>query len=97
MKNFKKTFLCSIFFLSFNTSASAESTWYGYDYDNKTEVEIDSGNRVREGSMIQFYESKSDNYHTARVLFVEAIAGGTRVQVLDLDVKKERTLTMREE
>lgn len=68
--------------------------WTGYDYDNKTEVEIGEGNLVREGLVIQFYDSKADNYHTAKVLFQDEVAGGTRLQVLDLDTKKERILLM---
>ena len=97
MPNIKIILLTGAIFLHAVSAQAQSATWDGYDYDNKTDVEIGSGNLVREGSMIQFYESKSDNYHTARVIFVEAIAGGTRVQVLDLDTKKERTLTMREE
>ena len=96
MPNIKIILLAGTIFLHGINARAESSTWDGYDYDNKTEVEIGSGNLVREGSMIQFYESKSDNYHTARVLFVEDIAGGTRVQVLDLDTRKERTLTMRQ-
>ncbi|MBU6140799.1 MAG: DUF5334 domain-containing protein [Proteobacteria bacterium] len=70
------------------------SAWSGYDYENKTEVEIGEGNLVREGLIIQFYDSKLDNYQTVKVLFMEDIAGGTRLQVKDLDTKEERTLIM---
>lgn len=68
--------------------------WTGYDYDNKTEIEIPQGNLVREGLIIQFYDSKIDNYHTAKVLFSDEVAGGTRIQLNDLDSKKERTFIM---
>ncbi len=68
--------------------------WTGYDYDNKTQIEIEEGNLVREGLVIQFYDSKLDNYRTVKVLFMESIAGGTRLQVKDLDTKEERTLIM---
>ena len=71
--------------------------WTGYDYDNKTQIEIGEGNLVREGLVIQFYDSKLDNYRTAKVLFMESVAGGTRLQVKDLDTKEERTLIMNEE
>ena len=85
--------VAAIFFFSSRSSYS----WDGYDYDNKIEVEIGPGNLVREGLMIQFYDSKDDNYHSAKVIFMDAVAGGTRIQLQDLDAKKERTLIMKSE
>jgi hypothetical protein len=90
----KKTFIAILtaFFLTTNPSYA----WTGYDYDNKTEVEIGPGNLVREGLVFQFYDSKSDNYHTAKVLFMDSVAGGTRIQLQDLDTKKERIFIMQD-
>ena len=68
--------------------------WSGYDYDNKTEIDIGPGNLVREGLVIQFYDSKDDNFHTGEILFMDSVASGTRLQIKDLDTKKERTLIM---
>ena len=85
-----------LFLVLFLTTKSAFA-WTGYDFDNKTEIEIGEGNLVREGLMIQFYDSKLDNYRTVKVLFMEAIAGGTRIQVKDLETGEERTLIMNEE
>ncbi|MBM3589970.1 MAG: hypothetical protein FJX30_01140 [Alphaproteobacteria bacterium] len=73
---------------------SEAKAWSGYDYDCKTEIDIGSGNLVREGNLIQFYDSKDDNFHTARVQFVQSVAGGTEVNVIDLDTKKERFFLM---
>lgn len=91
----KKIFIAisTAFFFSINTSYA----WTGYDYDNKTEIEIGPGNLVREGLIFQFYDAKTDNYRTAKVLFVESVAGGTRIQLKDLDSKKERTFIMQSE
>ncbi len=88
-----------IFFLALLTISNIAiplnaSAWSGYDYDNKAEIDIGPGNLVREGLIIQFYDNRSDNFHTARVLFSEEIAGGTRLQIQDLDSKKERTFIM---
>ncbi len=88
----KTTPLLAAVFLIFSNSVLA---WSGYDFDNKTDIEIGDGNLVREGLTIQFYDAKEDNYHTAKVLFMESIAGGTRIQIDDLDSEKERTLIMR--
>ncbi len=84
--------ITTIFFLSTNPCLS----WDGYDYDNKTEIEIGPGNLVREGLIFQFYDSKDDNYHTAKVLFLDETAGGSRIQLQDLDTKKERIFIMRD-
>lgn len=91
----KKTF-CAIF-ASFFLNINPALAWNGYDYDNKTSIEIGPGNLVREGSMIQFYDSKKDNYVTAKILFMDSVAGGTRIQLEDLDSKKERTFIMESE
>ena len=68
--------------------------WSGYDFDYKTEIDIGPGNLVREGSVIQFYDTKDDNFHTAKVIIVQSIAGGTEVVINDLDTKKERSFIM---
>jgi len=90
---FYKIFLTSsISSLSFfSTKAQA---WSGYDFETKTEIDIGQGNLVREGSLIQFYDSKDDNFHTARINFMQASAGGVEMNLLDLDTKKERNFVM---
>ena len=91
----KKTFLLfTLLTLIFRINSSF--AWNGYDYDNKTEIEIGPGNLVREGSIFQFYDSKMDNYRTGKILFMDSVAGGTRLQLQDLDSKKERTFIMKE-
>ena len=43
----------------------------------------------------QFYDSKLDDYHSGKISFMESVAGGTRIQLLDLDEnEKERTFIM---
>ncbi len=87
-------FFASTFFLALFCKQNSSYAWTGYDYDNKVEIEIGQGNLVREGLVIQFYDSKEDNYHTAKVMFMDDVAGGTRLQIQDLDTKKERTFLM---
>lgn len=92
-----KIFLPAILFSIFISCVIAYSAfaWSGYDFDNKTEIDIGPGNLVREGMLIQFYDAKSDQFHSAKILFVEEIAGGTRIQLKDLDEgEKERTFIM---
>lgn len=80
---------CSIILASRNCLA-----WSGFDYENKTSIEIPVGNLVREGSVIQFYETKSDNYRTAKIIFMQSVALGTEIELLDLDSKKNRVFIM---
>ena len=69
--------------------------WSGYDYENKTQINIEPGNLVREGLVIQFYDVKSDAYHMAKVLVLEENSGGTTViKAEDLETKKERSFLM---
>jgi hypothetical protein len=83
---------CATFFSNITQSKA----WSGYDYDNKTEIEIETGNLVREGLTIQFYNSKDDKYHAGKVMYMESVAGGTRIQIEDLDMKKERIFIMQD-
>ena len=90
---FLKIFLNSllIFISFFSKNARA---WSGYDYEKKTEIDIGQGNLVREGSLIQFYDSKDDNFHTAKINFMQSSAGGVELNLIDLDTKKERNFIM---
>ena len=45
-------------------------------------------------NLIQFYDSKDDNFRTAKVVSIQSVAGGTEVIVFDLDSKKERQFIM---
>ena len=90
---FLKIFLSSLL-ISLSFFIKKAQAWSGYDYETKTEIDIGQGNLVREGSLIQFYDSKDDNFHTARINFMQSSAGGTELNLLDLDTKKERNFVM---
>jgi len=90
---FHKIFLASlIIFVKFFVRDSY--AWSGYDYESKTEIDIGQGNLVREGNVIQFYDSKDDNFHTAKINFMQSSAGGVEINLVDLDTKKERNFVM---
>ncbi len=90
---FKKTSV--IFFAAFFFAKNCfAEVWSGYDFDDKTAVQIEEGNLVREGLIIQFYDFNLDEYHAAKILFIDSVIDGTRIQIKDLDAKKERTLIM---
>ena len=90
---FLKIFLSSLL-ISLSFFIKKAQAWSGYDYETKTEIDIGQGNLVREGSLIQFYDSKDDNFHTAKINFMQSSAGGVEVNLLDLDTKKERNFVM---
>jgi hypothetical protein len=96
-KNLIKNSVIIVTFVSFFLATNSAYAWNGYDYDNKTEIEIGPGNLVREGLVIQFYDSKDDQYHTAKISFIDEVAGGSRIQLRDLDTKKDRTFIMQAE
>lgn len=89
---FFQLFLVIILLISILTSNCF--AWAGFDYENKTSIDIPVGNLVREGSVIQFYETKSDNYRTAKVIFIQSLAIGTEIELFDLDNKKNRVFIM---
>jgi len=89
---FFQLFLVIILLISMLTSNCL--AWAGFDYENKTSIDIPVGNLVREGSVIQFYETKSDNYRTAKVIFIQSLAMGTEIELFDLDNKKNRVFIM---
>ncbi len=89
-----KKLYTTIFFAILLLTSKFAAAWTGYDYDSKSTIEISEGNLVREGSVIQFYDYKIDNARTAKILFIDETAGGMRIQLQDLDAKKERTFIM---
>ncbi|MCE2687350.1 MAG: DUF5334 family protein [Rickettsiales bacterium] len=76
--------LISIFLTSFKDSY-ASSVWSGRDALTNIVIEIPSGNTVRSGNVIEFYDDKDQNYHTARVVSVQSSFGGSELVVEDLD------------
>ena len=92
--NKKNLILIIKIFLIFFLNQSFLIAWDGYDFDNKTSIEIAPGNLVREGNIIQFYETKSDNFRTGKILFMQSVALGTEIELIDLVSKKNRVFIM---
>ena len=83
--------LFTFVFLNFSSNSYA---WSGYDFNNKVDIEIDQGNLVREGLLIQFYDSKTDSYHGGKILLMESDSGGTMLRIQDLELNIIRTFIM---
>jgi len=88
------TFFYSLFIIFFFSLSSQSYAWSGYDFDNKVDIEIDEGNLVREGLLIQFYDSRTDNYHGGKILLMESHPGGIELKIKDLDLDIIRTFIM---
>ncbi len=74
---------------------SQSLAWEGIDQERNSIIEIPSGNLVREGLVIEFYDN--DDLHMGRITSMTTIASGTELIVEDLNEdKQERTLIMRE-
>lgn len=87
-----KIFILFVILLITNNSQSL--AWSGYDYNNKSAIEIEEGNLVREGLIIQFYDLQSDSYITAKVILLEDDAAGVKLVLHDLDHDITRTFFM---
>lgn len=68
--------------------------WDGYDYETGGSIEIESGNTVREGNDIEFYDYNNGNYHSGEVNDINGSGSGTEVEVYDYDTGEYRTFDM---
>lgn len=87
-----KFFYFFLLFLILQTQKSL--AWSGYDFDKKTEIDIPPGNLVREGYIIEFYDSADDNFRTAKILQMQSSGQSVELTILDLDAKKQRNFLM---
>ncbi|EZH79571.1 hypothetical protein AU05_17325 [Ectopseudomonas composti] len=68
--------------------------WDGYDYDAGSDVSIESGNLVRPGETIEFYDYGSGEYRDADVESINRYGGSVEVEVYDHDSGEYRTFEM---
>jgi hypothetical protein len=80
-----------ILLLSFTNHSFA---WDGYDRATSGEIEIGSGNLVREGETIRFYDWEKEENHRGEINSVEYKFHGVTIEIYDLDEKKDRTFEM---
>ncbi len=75
--------------------SSPALAWTGYDYTEKTEIIISGGNLVREGLVIEFYDTKADEYHNGKIIMMEETSGGdATLKVEDFNTEKTRVFVM---
>ena len=94
-KNMKFAPLLISSFLLLISTASTSLAWDGVDMKRNSTIEIQSGNLVREGSFIDFFDSSDGNYHAAKVLTTNSVSNGTEIVIEDMtENHKERTFIM---
>lgn len=67
--------------------------WGGYDVDSGGNIEIESGNLVREGEMVEIYDYDADEY---RDVSIESVNGDGQLEVYDYETDEYRTFEMDE-
>lgn len=96
----QKKLVAKIFFPTLLCLALANNNslaWDGIDPKKNSAIEIEAGNLVREGSIIDFYDSSDGNYHTGKVVMMNSVAHATEITIDDFTEKhKERFFLMNE-
>ncbi len=85
MKHLKFVLLIISLLPVFLKDSYGKSAWVGRDISTNIIVEIPPGNTVRSGNVIEFYDDKDQNYHTAKVVSLQSSFGGSELVVEDLD------------
>lgn len=69
--------------------------WDGIDIKNRSLIEIGSGNLVREGLFIDFYDCEDGILHEAEVVLIEYLPdGNARLILKDLELSSKREFIM---
>jgi len=93
----KTTSIFCLTILGIFTASNSCLAWDGIDPKKNSSVEIEAGNLVREGAIIDFYDSADGNYHTGKVVLMNASSNATELTVEDFtENHKERFFLMNE-
>jgi hypothetical protein len=89
--------IITLFLITINLTNPAFA-WMGYDYQEQTDINISGGNLVREGLVVEFYDTKDDNYHNGKIIMMEQTSSGaTTLKIEDFNTGKERVFVMGED
>lgn len=70
------------------------AAWDGFDYENGASVEIESGNLVRPGRDIEFFDYEAGEYRYGTVESMSNLGSGVEVEVFDYEAGEVRTFEM---
>jgi hypothetical protein len=91
MNSAKLTMMVALVVASVGTNANA---WDGSDSSTGEGVEIGSGELVRSGNSIEFYDSATGEYHHADVHDINRFGSTVEVELFDYTKGEHRTLEM---
>ena len=74
--------------------SSLTLAWDGYDYEEGSYVEIESGNLVRPGKEIEIYDYGDGEYHNVEVQTINRFGNTVEVEVYDYETGEIRFLEM---
>jgi hypothetical protein len=68
--------------------------WSGFDYETGSYIEIESGNLVRTGNEIEFYDYATGSYHYGVVESMRSYGSSVEVEVFDYETGTYRYFEM---
>ena len=75
--------------------ASAQAlAWDGYDWDSSSDITIESGNLVREGREIEYYDWDEGEYKYGDVQRIDRYGSTVEIEVYDYEEGEYRTFEM---
>ncbi|MFT5702978.1 MAG: hypothetical protein ACJAZX_000691 [Rickettsiales bacterium] len=83
-----------VFFLLTILTPVKSWSWTGYDRQNGSEIEISSGNLVRDGEQIRFYDWQSDEDRKAEVEDIQYFPNSVKLEIYDYSADKTRIFDM---
>lgn len=70
--------------------------WDGYDWDANSDITIESGNLVREGQEIEYYDWGDSEYKYGDVERIDRFGSTVEIEVYDYDEGEYRTFEMQD-
>lgn len=75
---------------------SQASAWDGYDWENNSDITIESGNLVRQGEEIEYYDWRDNEYKYGDVERIDRFGSTVEVEIYDYDEGEYRTFEMQD-
>lgn len=72
------------------------AAWDGYDWDNNSDVTIESGNLVRQGEEIEYYDWGDSEYKYGDVESINRYGSTVEIEVYDYEEGEYRTFEMQD-
>ncbi|MBY6208734.1 MULTISPECIES: DUF5334 family protein [Halomonas] len=90
------TTLAATTVLAIGSSASIGQAvaWDGFDWETSSDITIESGNLVRPGEEIEYYDWEASEYRYGEVDRINSRGNSVEVEIYDYDTGEYRTFDM---